>query len=110
MKNFARIEKARALIDSIYCSNNVDVERISQEASFSKYHFIRCFKKKFNKTPYKYILEKRLEYAKFKLSESSDSVTSISYETGFESLSYFSLSFKKASGYSPSQFRELYKI
>lgn len=57
-----RLFRAKDYIDNnLYKS--LTIEDIAGEAFLSKFHFIRLFKKLFGITPYKYLLEKRLDEA-----------------------------------------------
>jgi len=56
------------------------------------------FKKTFGYTISDYLLEQRVLYAKRKLSITQDSITSIAYDSGFNSISRFNASFRKSSG------------
>ena len=59
---YRRIVQAKLYIDKNY-SENIDLENIAGEANFSKFHFIRQFKKIYGKTPYKYLMHTRIEKA-----------------------------------------------
>ena len=62
--SYRRLWRARLLIDSSFDSP-LNLDAISSEACFSRYHFIRLFKKAFNRTPHQYLVEKRIERANF---------------------------------------------
>lgn len=64
--------------------------------------FKRDFKKVFANTPERWIRQKRLERAHFLISEQKQSPSNVYCEVGFESLSHFSVAFKKHFGYNPS--------
>ncbi len=68
-------------------------------------HFCRFFKKTFGKTPLSYINEYRIEKACERLRTTAKSITEIALSTGFEDINYFSRTFKKQKGISPTQFR-----
>lgn len=67
--------------------------------------FQREFKKKFNNTPAKWIMKKRLTRAAELLENTSLSIADITYECGFENPTHFSRIFKEKMGSSPLQFR-----
>lgn len=60
------------------------------------------FKKIFEKTPGKWLTEKRLNLAHHKLSNEKVKTSDVYLSVGFENLSHFSFAFKKEFGYSPS--------
>lgn len=99
-----RLMKARNMMDGSF-EQPLTIERLSEEAYFSPYHFLRQFRKTFNETPHHYLTRRRLEHAKYLLSRGSKSVTEICYEVGFESLGSFSTLFQKFSGFPPSSYR-----
>ena len=57
---YRRIVQAKLFIDSNY-AKPIDVDNISDEAYFSKFHFIRLFKKIYGKTPHQYLTVVRIE-------------------------------------------------
>jgi AraC-like DNA-binding protein len=59
MDLYARIVRAKLFIDENY-SSAIDLDTLSKEACFSKYHFLRLFKRTYNKTPYQYLSERRM--------------------------------------------------
>jgi len=67
--------------------------------------FKREFKKHFNETPARWVLNKRLDLAKELLENTSMAITEISMECGFENPTHFSRVFKDKTGVAPLQFR-----
>lgn len=101
---YKRIIKAKELIDEC-CTEHLDIERLAREAYFSPYHFLRTFKKIYNKTPHKYLTERRIDKAKELLRSENLSVTDVCYDVGFESIGSFSTLFNKYVGSSPAKYR-----
>ena len=99
---YKRIVQAKLFIDNNY-HNNIDIENISDEAYFSKFHFIRLFKQIYDKTPHQYLTSVRIEKA-MQLLRSNNPVSEVCYAVGFESLSSFSGLFKRIVGLSPSAY------
>ncbi len=97
---YRRIVQAKLFIDSNY-AGNLDLENIADEAYFSKFHFIRLFKKIYGKTPHQYLTAVRIEKA-MKLLQTDTPVSEVCYSVGFESLSSFSGLFKRIVGLTPS--------
>lgn len=81
------------------------VGNAADAAGISRYHFLRLFRETYGKTPYRFLIEKRLEAAKAKLGENDSSIREISAEAGFVSPSAFARAFKREAGSSPSQWR-----
>ena len=59
---YRRIVQAKLFIDNNY-AENIDLDNISDEAYFSKFHFIRLFKNIYGKTPHQYLIFVRIEKA-----------------------------------------------
>lgn len=104
MDLYTRIVRAKLFIDDHYASP-LNLDKLSNEACFSKYHFLRLFKQTYNKTPYQYLSERRIEKAKEKLTQEGTKINEICEEVGFESTTSFSLKFKEHTGETPAVFR-----
>jgi AraC family transcriptional regulator len=79
---------------------------LSGIAGLSKRHFLRAFQESVGATPYNYVLSLRIDEAKRRLSETGDSIVDVALATGFSHAQHFSTSFKKATGLTPSAFRQ----
>ena len=101
---YRRIVQAKLFIDSNY-ADNIDLNNISDEAYFSKFHFIRLFKKIYGKTPHQYLTFVRIEKATVLL-RAGKPVSEVCHSVGFESLSSFGSLFKRNVGVTPSAFLE----
>ncbi|HJZ78856.1 MAG TPA: AraC family transcriptional regulator [Pyrinomonadaceae bacterium] len=99
-----RLWRARRFIDECYDSP-LDLKEISREACLSRYHFLRLFRDTFETTPHQYLIQKRIDKAKWLLRARSLSVTDICFEVGFESLGSFSSLFRKCVGHAPINYR-----
>jgi len=99
---YRRIVQAKLFIDKYY-SEKIDLGNISDEAYFSKFHFIRLFKSIYGKTPNQYLTRVRIEKAQ-QLLKQKKSVSEVCYLVGYESLSTFSGLFSKIVGLSPNQY------
>lgn len=102
---FERLCRARAFIDHCY-DHPLNLDQISSQACFSRYHFLRLFRQAFNKTPHQYLIERRIEKAKELLVADDLRVTDVCFEVGFQSLGSFSSLFHKCVGHSPNIYRE----
>lgn len=101
---YQRIVQAKLYIDKNY-ADKIDLDNISDEAYFSKFHFIRLFKKVYGKTPHQYLTFVRIENAT-QLLRIGKPVTEVCYAVGFESLSSFGSLFKRIVGSTPSAILE----
>jgi AraC family transcriptional regulator, exoenzyme S synthesis regulatory protein ExsA len=67
--------------------------------------FKRDFAKVFQTSPAKWLMEKRLDYARRLLASTDMKIIDVSDEAGFESVAHFSRLFKRRFGASPSHFK-----
>src|SRR5450432_4128080 len=102
---YRRLVQAKLFIDAHF-DEPINLNDIADEAYFSKFHFIRSFKKIYLLTPHQYLMGVRLEKAKILL-QSSVSISNTCYACGFESIPSFTTLFKKTTGFTPSKYRQL---
>ena len=102
---YERLCRARDYMDVCY-DLPLNLEEISSQACFSRYHFLRLFRQTFNTTPHRYLVERRLQKAKELLSSRDVRVTDVCFEVGFQSLGSFSSLFHKHVGHAPITYRE----
>ncbi len=100
-----RLERVLTLIRN-HSHSTLDLARLADTASLSRFHFLRLFHRTFRQTPHQLIIRTRIERAKTLLTETAKSVTEICLEVGFDSLGTFSTQFHRRVGYSPSVFRQ----
>lgn len=87
----------------------LSIDEICSEIHISKYHFCRQFKSTVGITVMDYILKTRLAMAKSLLVSKDISISEISEECGFSSISFFCRVFKQENGISPLKYRRLNK-
>jgi len=100
------INKAIYFINNNY-DKELSLEEVAATANYSPYHFIRVFKEETGKTPFQYLLDIKIDKAKEKLYNSNKTISDICYECGFNNRSHFSFIFKRKTGNSPSEYREI---
>jgi len=99
------IEGIIQVIEKNLSDSNFGVEELSREIGLSTSHFYRRLKQLTGQVPNVYLRNFRLQRAG-ELLESNEgfNVAEVMYQIGIESNSYFSTSFKKLHGVSPSGF------
>ncbi|MFZ4581388.1 MAG: AraC family transcriptional regulator [Paludibacter sp.] len=103
-KERQKIEQAKIIMsENVY--ENMPIQDIASSLNLSYALFRRNFKKYTDESPARYYNDIKLNKAKQLLVESSDSIKEISFKLQFTSLEYFSTSFKRMTGLTPSEFR-----
>src|SRR6476660_4222057 len=105
---YKRIVQAKLFMDSHF-SESIDLNNIADEACFSKFHFIRLFKKAYGKTPHQYLTTVRIENAKLIL-QTEATITDVCYSVGFDGVSSFTHLFKKFTRLTPSAYQQQQRI
>ena len=82
--------------------SNVSLDHFAYLTGRSLSTFHRDFRKVFNTTPGRWLLRKRLNEAYYQIREKGLKASDVYLQVGFEDLSHFSSSFKKAFGIAPS--------
>ncbi|MCX6217169.1 AraC family transcriptional regulator [Spirosoma sp.] len=98
-----QIIQAKRFIDANF-GEGIDLKKMAGAAFYSKFHFIRCFKSLYGRTPNQYLTSVRILNAK-QLLLTDDSVTSVCYKVGFDSVTTFAGLFKRMTGTTPTEYR-----
>lgn len=99
-----RVAQGRLFMDRHFC-DPVIIEDVVTHVGMRPESFTRAFRKEYNRTPYAYLLEKRLNKAKNLLLLTAMSVKEVAMACGFRDVSYFCMVFKKNTSASPGEFR-----
>jgi signal transduction histidine kinase/DNA-binding response OmpR family regulator/ligand-binding sensor domain-containing protein len=98
------IRKVKAALEREFGDSSFDVEKLAQEMNMSSSQLLRKLKALTNLTTVEFIREYRLQKAAGLLAQKSASVSEIAYQTGFESLSYFTKVFQQKYKILPSEY------
>lgn len=101
----ARIDKIMSYLNKNY-TRHVSLDEIASFAAMNSSAFCRYFKSKTGKSFKNYILDMRIGYACKLLLMEDISISQLSSECGFETISHFNKTFKKNTGHVPSQYRK----
>lgn len=106
-RTFEKISAACSYITE-NCERELTLESAAACAGFSTCYFSRIFKRFTNYSFVEYLTLQRIKKAQQLLADSDRTVTEISYQAGFKSISTFNRVFKEYRGCSPSEYRKYY--
>jgi AraC family L-rhamnose operon transcriptional activator RhaR len=90
-----------------HCGEDVDLDDLAHRFGYTPRTFCRVFRDATATTPHSYLVQLRLGRAMRALRTTTDSITEIAFSCGFHDSNYFSSSFSKMTGSSPSEYRRL---
>ncbi len=85
----------------------MDLDNISKNIGYSKFHLNRIFTEYTGITMYKYLQNRRLTIAAEKLVKTDNPIIQIAYEAGYDTQQSFSSAFKQIYLYSPKIYRDI---
>ena len=91
-----------------HINDNLRLEQLSDLVGMTPTAFSRYFKLHTGKNLSEYIVDIRLGHAARRLVDTTDSVSEICWDCGFNTLSNFNRLFRKRKGCNPTEFREKY--
>jgi len=104
-----RLTKVMHYLNSNY-QRNIELVKVAEIANLHPSAFCRFFKEKSGKSLSEFVNDMRVSYTCRLIIEGKMSISQIGYESGFNNLSNFNRTFKKHTGFSPSQyFQEFHK-
>lgn len=104
-----RMDKVLSYIQD-HLDDELSLDTLAGIACFSQFHFHRIFSGMVGESVKSYIRRLRLEGAASKLKQSDIAVTTIAFETGFETHESFTRAFNKMFGISPLCYRKATQI
>ena len=107
-KRLLPLKNALALIQKEY-SSQITLERLASAANMSPKYFCHYFKMFTWYSPIEYLNRYRIEVACYKMMSRWQNITELSYECGFNDLSYFIRVFKKIAGVTPKQYARMHR-
>ncbi len=99
------VQKGIEYISSNY-SYPITVEDIAAYVGLSRSHLFRSFQTVLGVSPKEYLTEQRIRQSCYLLEHSALSITAIANSIGFDNSLYFSKTFRKKKGMSPTEYRK----
>lgn len=107
VKSGLTAERKRRLLEYIDANlaEPIKLDDLAEIAALSPYHLIRSFKAEMGLTPFRWVLQQRIERARRLLEITDLPLADIAYACGFSSQSHFSTVFKQSTGVTPAGYR-----
>ena len=99
-----QIRAVQAYVET-HLHQQISLADLAATAGLSSFHFLRSFKGSLSTTPARYVLDRRMERARYLLKVSRTTVSEVGISVGFEDVSHFSRAFRRVLGVTPSAFR-----
>ncbi|WP_139992260.1 ABC transporter substrate-binding protein [Paenibacillus paridis] len=83
----------------------ISMEMLASCFHYSTHYLSRVFKRKYGCSPIEYLIQTRINRAKFLLNETDVTIREVADSIGYTDMYYFSRLFKKQTGATPAQFK-----
>lgn len=103
-----RMINAKDYIDLHFAGKNC-LSHAVYASGISKRRFNDLFKKQFDITPNRYLISRKINFAKQLLESNPLSLSEVSDKCGFSDTSYFNKVFKKETTYTPGEYKKIYQ-
>lgn len=100
-----RVLAVARLLDDAY-DEPLSLDDMAQAARLSRYHFVRVFRAVVGDSPHQYLIGARLRAAANRLLDTRQPITAIALDVGFNDISHFNATFRRAFGASPGLWRK----
>lgn len=84
---------------------NIGLDDLAHAAGSSQFHFSRAFREATGCSPYRYLIQRRIETAKVMLITGNEPLAAVAARCGFNSQRQFSVMFKEITSVGPKRFR-----
>lgn len=101
------MKKAKTFIDAHYNDPEISLNMVSEVVALSPSHFSTVFSHAVGKTFIEYLTEKRIQEAQLLLKQTNLKLADIALTIGYNDPNYFSFLFRKKTGLSPTEYRQL---
>jgi AraC-like DNA-binding protein len=101
------VQAVRRHMDA-HLGEDLDLTTLAGLGHISPFHFSRLFRAVTGLPPHRYLSRARLERAEQLLTVGDATITAISHQVGFSSVSHFIAAFKRHTGMTPGQYRAMF--
>jgi len=98
------LRRCIALMDA-RLGSDLRLDELAREAGLSTSHFIRSFRESTGKTPYQFLLDRRVQRAQTLMRNPRCSLTEVARSTGFANQHHMARVFRSVTGITPSAWR-----
>ena len=102
------IMDAVAYVDENYANPDISVKAVADSLGISEGHLSHLFRKETDSTLMTFVTKKRMRAAMTLLQDYRHKVYEVAEEVGYRNITYFSATFKKYVGVSPSEYQDRY--
>jgi AraC family transcriptional regulator len=89
-----------------HLADDLTIAAIADELEMSRYYFSRLFKRSIGVSPYRYVMEQRIEATKHLLKKTPLPISVIAGRVGFASQNQLTIQFRNLTGTTPSNYRK----
>lgn len=89
-----------------HIEEEITLDEMAKIARMSVCYFARMFKQAVGKSPYQFVLEQRVDYAKYLLTQTDLPLVEIALRCGCANQSHFTTVFKQSLGVTPKRYRD----
>jgi AraC family transcriptional regulator len=100
-----RVLAVARFLDSAY-EEPLSLDDMAAAAGLSRYHFVRVFRAVVGDSPHQYLIGARLRAAANRLLDTCQPITAIALDVGFNDISHFNATFRRAFGAAPGIWRK----
>lgn len=93
-------------VDDHLDRDDLRLDDLADAAGLSPSHFSRVFKRETGTSPWRYVIEARVDRAKTLLQDPTRSLADVAFATGFYDQPHFTRTFKRIEGVTPGTFRD----
>lgn len=90
-------------------AHHPSLTELAELAGVSESHLRKLFVRETGLAPLSFVQRLKINQAKLRLQETSERISDIAYQLGYEDANYFTRLFKRTTGYAPAEFRRRYR-